>query len=218
MRVDPSKKIFIGLICAAVLMLFVCGFTYYNRATESAVVQKQLAEKKAALEDSEATARQLEVVEQKYADASAKLSVLEQGVSEQAYIPTLLRQLEELGKSVNLRVAGVRPKPKQVVAQQPSGDKAKDEAAKKDVKPYDELDIDIEIDGKYWDVVHFLREVTSFPKIIAVREVQISPVGTIEGKTSPKLAVKISTTAFILKQDAPIAKTGSRSEPADARI
>jgi Tfp pilus assembly protein PilO len=200
--IKPSRNALIGLICAIVFVLAACGFTYYNRASRLHDLQAQIQDKKQKLVDSRKIVEQLSRTEQNYLDAQAKLGTLEQGVSTKAYVPTLLRQLEELGKNVNLKVAGVRP---MVASATPAPANDKSGKAKKKVDPYDKLDLDIQVKGKYWDVVRFVYEITSFPKIIEVKDMQISPVaGDNNALTSPLLAVRLSTTAFILKEPLPV--------------
>jgi len=212
-RIKPSKNALICLVSVAVIMLPVCGFTYRNRACKLHALRLQIESRQEKLANSEQIAKRLSVVEQDYLDAQAKLGVLEQGVSTKAYVPTLLRQIEDLGKSLNLRVAGVRPKAPEVrpfVAATPAGEKTQAPAKKPD--PYDKLDIDIEINGKYWDVVRFLEGITSFPKIIAINSVQMSPMGQLTEVASPVLCVRLSTTAFILKESAQQTKGNSGRE------
>lgn len=208
--VKPSKKALICLVSIAVLILIGCGFMYANRASRLAVLEKQIADKQQRLADGEQVARRLSDVERRYEDAQVTLGILEQGVSTKAYVPTLLRQLEETGKSVNLRVTGVRPKPAERVARVPNQAESgaetdtatNTEAKKAEEPPYDKLDLDIQLSGKYWDVVRFLSKITSFPKIITVNDMQISTEGQPTGLGSPELMVKINATAFILKEPA----------------
>jgi len=199
-RIKPSKKALICLVSLALVLLLVCGFTYHKGASKLRALNVNIQEKQERLADSEQVAKRLSAVEQRYFDAQTTLGALEQGVSTKAYLPTLLRQVEELGKKVNLRVVGVRPRP----VEQPSTSAKPAEGEKKasqpkKPEPYDKLDIDLEINGKYWDVVRFLEEITYFPKIITVNDVQISPVKQCTDTAPPMLAVRLSTTAFILK-------------------
>lgn len=217
-KISPSKKVFIGMIAAAVLLFLVCGFTYYNRASRLHVLGVQLKDKEQKLADSEKIVKQLTEIEQDYLDAQAKLGILESGVSTKAYVPTLLRQLEEMGKSVNLRVVGVRPKAPEVIAaasESSSDDKSSSSSSnKKKEEPYDKLNIEIDVNGKYWDVARFLRQITSFPKIIAVNDLQVNPLAQGDIAGSPMLSVKFNTTAFILKETAPVKKPQSEQQQA----
>ena len=201
-RIRPSKTALIWLASAAVVLLLLCSMTYCKQASKLGSLKSQITEKQGRLADSEQMAKRLSAIEERYLDAKVELDILEQGASTRAYVPTLLRQIEELGKSVNLRVVGVRPKPqkpKVVVAQ--TTDREKQQAAAEKPDPYEKLDIDIEIDGEYWDVVRFTRLITSFPKIITVNSVQMSPTTQIKEVKSPVLSVRLNTTAFILKDE-----------------
>lgn len=198
LAIRPSKQAFIGLICVAILIIGIDGYLYYNRATRLAVLQEELDTKEKKLQDSKQIAQRLNQVESRYNDVQSQLSTLEQGVSSRAYVPSLLKQLESLGKSNNLRVVGVRPQPIAVVPPPPAGSV---ESTKKEPDPYDKINIDIEVTGNYWNVVRFTDQLNSFPKIIAVREMQLSPVtsGVIKKAGPPVLSARFSATAFILK-------------------
>jgi Tfp pilus assembly protein PilO len=199
-------------------MLVAGGFAYYSFASRLGKLNVEISKKQTKLDNSEEITRRLARVEQEYTDAQVKLGALEKGVSTKSYVPTLLRQIEDLGKSVNMRVVGVRPQiaiaaPVQAPASS-DGDKGdKPKVVRKKPDPYDKLDIDIEVTGKYCDVARFLYKVTSFPKIIAVNSVQITPVSGSSSKGtigSPDLSVKLGTTAFIMKD--PAAKSGGRDQ------
>jgi len=208
LRIRPTKKSLICLAGVAVLLLCAGGFAYYSFSSKLGVLKTEITKKQAKLDNSEQITRRLESVEQEYTDAQVQLGTLEKGVSTRAYVPTLLRQIEELGTSVNMRVVGVRPK---IVVEAPppppppseDGKSEQKKVAPKKPDPYDKLDIDIEVTGKYCDTARFLYKITSFPKIIAVNTVQITPVSSTsepETLTSPKLSIKLGTTAFILKE------------------
>ncbi|MCX6374786.1 MAG: type 4a pilus biogenesis protein PilO [Armatimonadetes bacterium] len=215
-RIKPSKKSLLCLGVVAILLLLVCSFAYWNLAGRHGVLNKQIVQKEQKLSNSEVIMRRLYAVEQDYMDAQTKLGALEQGVSTKSYVPTLLRQIEELGKSVNMRVVGVRPKPAVAPPPPPTSSEDKKKVVVRKPDPYDKLDIDVEVKGKYADVMQFLHKITSFPKIIAVNSVQISPEGgQKEELASPLLSVRLGTTAFILKESAKDAQSGD-SRKADA--
>ena len=201
--IKPSKQSLICLGIAVVGLLVVLSFTYYQLARRVHSLDVQIAKKGQQLESSKEIARRLTTVEQEYLDAQTTLGILEQGVSTKSYVPTLLRQVEELGRNVNLRVVGVRPKPdnnkKPPPAATPDG---KQVAEQKKPEPYDKLLIDVEMNGKYADVSRFLYGITSFPKIIAVNTVELKPIKGPDQITSPDLSITINTTAFILKDTA----------------
>jgi len=200
-----SKRTFISLVLGVILMLGVCTFTYCNRMGKLRVVQAEVEQKQEKLANSERVANYLSAAEDEYLNAKAMLSFLEQGVSTKVYVPTFLRQIEELGKKVNLRVVGVRPQPAREpppAARSSAACEEEKTQAEAEPEPYDKMAIDIEINGKYQDVVRFLYEITSFPKIVAVNDVKVNTVGQTKRLASPLLSVKLKATAFILKEQA----------------
>ncbi len=213
------KRTLVILACCAVLVLAVFALLYVNRSGNLKTVQDEYRQKKDKLDRSQEIAARLPVARQEFLDAKQKLSFLEQGVSSKVYVPTFLRQIEALGKRNNLQVVGVRPKrsddkPAPVVSKAVDDDKKgdKDRVAKAPPpKPYDELEISIELKGKYWDALKFMQQITSFPKIVAVNDIQISPEGRTVTLASPELSIKVNATAFILKESVPVGKTAERS-------
>lgn len=223
MRIKPSKQTMLVMAVIAVMLFGVCGFTYYNRASRLSVLEHDIKKKEARLADSEKIARQLADVECQYQQAQTNLGVLEKGVSTKAYVPTLLRQVETLGRSMNLRVLGVKPQtivePPPPVQAKPEGESGKngDKAAVavpvKKPDPYEKLSIDLQVSGKYWDVVKFVETITQFPKIIAVNSMQITPLdSTAKSLGSPELSVRLNATAFILKEPVANKKTSDTRE------
>lgn len=200
------KRMRIGLACCAVLVLVVCGFIYGNRAGKLNVLRTEQSRKQEQLDNSHKIADRLPVARQEFTDAQAKLGFLEQGVSSKVYVPTFLRQIEDLGRKNHLKVIGIRPKPAEAKPLPVSAAQGVDKDGKKvkpkpaPPEPYDKLDLDIEVKGKYWDVVRLMFDITSFPKIVAVNDIQVSPIGIPCRSVSPSLSVKFNATAFILKQ------------------
>ncbi|OFX15300.1 MAG: hypothetical protein A2Z18_11445 [Armatimonadetes bacterium RBG_16_58_9] len=210
------------LIILAVAILFGCVLAYMGAAGKLKAVAADLEKKERQVAESEKIASRLEETRLDYIDARAQIRNLESSVTTQAYVPTLLKQLERLGESVNLKVQSVRPQaPEQgattrkmssarqasqgdveQASEQKPGMKKGGEP-KEEVKPYDELKIEIELEGKFANVLEFLHGLTSFPKIIAVDNMDVSPVASGLGLGSPNLNVKMRVTAFVLKDDKP---------------
>lgn len=222
LRINPSKQMFGILIGVAVVMLFVFIGIFMSQNTKVGKLQAEVKAKQTKLDDSIIISQRLADVQARYDAARSDLSILEKGVSSKAYVPTLLRQIEELGRGMNLRVVGVRPKAAEVKPAAPKDPASKD----KDVpvekpKPYDEMVLNFEMSGKYWDIVKFLDQITSFPKIIAVQSVEVSPEsGQSIELASPELSVKVRATAFILKETnkAPVVRDEAKTLDASAGI
>jgi len=215
--IRPNKKslVILGAV-AAVLLVALCT-SYYVLSTELQKATGELESKAKMVDDSKKIAARLVEVEQNLLDAKMELSDLEVAVASHAYIPTLLEQIEQLGNTTSLRVYSVRPAPKE--APQPikkasenseqsnngaSQNNEHQQAAKP--KPYEELKIDIEAEGKYFEIRNFMFHLTRFPKIVGVNTVQLSPTGVSRGFHSPDLQARFNITAYIFPETQPNTK------------
>lgn len=214
-----SKGVTVLMIVAA-LILFGCVLTYLAAAGKVKAATAELERKEKEVSESRQIAQKLEKSKLDFLDARSQVRCLEASVSTQNYVPTMLKQIEHLGRSVNLKVLGVRPAPPKVTNQPRSiksgasasegnveaASKPKDAAAEGDAAPppapYDELKVDIEVEGRYMHTLDFLYKLTSFPKIIAVNSVDMSPA-SVTGTASPILNMKLNLTAYVLKDQAP---------------
>lgn len=217
----PSSKGVTVLIIMAVGIFFGVALVYLAIGGKMKSLDSELASKQKEVQDSKKIALTLQQSKLDYLDARAQIRCLESSVSTQAYVPTMLKQLEYLGKSVNLKVLSVRPQPVAETqstrtlssgaqaangnvegASQEKQDASNPNAAaaqKKETKPYDELPVEIEVAGSYMNALDFLYRLTSFPKIISVNSLQVSPTGQTEPLRSPDLDIKLSVTAFVFK-------------------
>lgn len=116
-----------------------------------------------------------------------QLDHLEMGVPSSAYIPTLLKEIEQCGNANKLTVTGVRP-----VAQVGLDDKS---SADKD---YQELEIDISGNGSYRSVMDLVAALQKFPKILAVKTVGLAPRQNLKSTTA-ELDATVRLKAFVFK-------------------
>ena len=210
--VKPTPRALALLAVFAGIGFIACVGVYLvgSNALRKATIQLQDCEKR--VDENKRIADRLEQAEQRCTAAQSQVSFLERSVNTRDYIPTLLKQLEQLGKSVDLKVVGVRPKiePQQPAAPKPpqgseAGGAAKEQPAEKSAappaakerKPYDSLSIDLEVEGSYADLMTFLHGITSFPKILEVNTMQISPASKSSGRGSPDLTIQINVTAYV---------------------
>lgn len=206
----PTSKGVTALIIIAVAIFFGVMLIYLAAAGKMRSLASELSTKEKEVQDSKKIALTLQQSKLEYLDSRAQIRCLESSVSTQAYVPTMLKQLEYLGRSINLKVLGVRPQP--IVEAQPaqssssgsqaasgSTGSAESGTPKAEAKPYDELQVEIELEGSYMNALDFLYRLTSFPKIVSVNSMQIIPSGPTEALRSPKLNIKMNVTAFVFK-------------------
>jgi Tfp pilus assembly protein PilO len=146
-----------------------------------------------------------------------KIQHLELNVPTRDYIPTMLGELEQMGLQAGLRITGVRPQPTKVKKTPPkqTGEPSeKQEGQQKEPpKPYDELDINVEAQGQFPQVLAFLESVSRFPKIIAVRSVTVTTRHEYGWTGPPRLDITFGIRAYIFKTQA--SALASKPQPAE---
>ena len=217
-----NAKSVVILVAVAVMLLAANLAVYVMSSGSLNEAKSQLKSREDQVENSKRVAARLENSERAYAEVADRLKTLERSVSRADYVPTLLKQLENTGKTVRLDIVGVKPvvkKDEGPSATRSAGQTDPNEsspkpataAAKKETpKPYDDLQIDIQVQGTYWNTLRFLDELTRFPKIVAVNSVQITPNGESlrdfterrgRGKYSPGLNVTLGVSAYVFPKE-----------------
>jgi Tfp pilus assembly protein PilO len=196
----PSKQtcVILGVMMGAVLAG--SAALYFWQSGEIAATEVIVNQKQAQVASGERVARRLQEVEAAYNDTQGKLRYLETSVTKGEYVPTLLKQMEGLAKSVNLKVSSVRPH------LEPAPEPPKEPEARKKWKPqpYDKLMVDMEVSGTYWSTAKMMYRLTEFPKIMTVDTVQLAPQNAAVGATSPNLTVRMKVIGFIFPNDTKI--------------
>jgi Tfp pilus assembly protein PilO len=187
MKKQPNPKVFLALAALSLTGGATAVAFQYLALTETTENVAKL--KKDALDEKDLAANLAKSVEQ-LKTTSAKLNHLEKGVPETAYVPTLLTELEKFGKSRNIEVLGVRP------LETPKG-KPGSEKEKAAAKPYNELAIEIKGRGTYGNAMRFVQSMRSFPKIVAVRTVTLSPKTGNEAASLGTLEITLELRAYV---------------------
>jgi Tfp pilus assembly protein PilO len=233
-----SKGVIVFLVITILLLLGIAGGTvvFWNKVSAETV---KMEAKKKQVEEAQRMALSIEESKLEYSDVQSQLQNLEQNISTEEYIPTLLSQMESLCQSVDMKVLSVRP----VMIEESKAKKSKDSKSSDDANApkdadaskdtpgkegkkanvpsqpfYKEQKIDIEVGGYYLNALDLIYKITSFPKIVAVNSVQMSPaVSSARGAFgSPPLKVQMSVIAFILNEptDKPTEPTATADDKA----
>jgi Tfp pilus assembly protein PilO len=215
-RLKPDRRS--AFLLAAVLVGTVAGGggLLYQQESQLADVVRQLHDKEKQRDESARIASRLADSELRYREDTDRLKFLESSLPSMAYVPTLLKQIEQLCQDTHNEVRSVRPdttpaKPVRAAVRRTDPEaQAGDTAAKPEDKPkppdpYDRLTIQVSLTGGYHEYQNFLQRLTQFPKIVAVDKVQLRPHGPDPKQGGPpQLDVDMQLTAFILK-DGPAA-------------
>ena len=196
----PSKRsaLIMGAMAGSILALTV-GL-YFWQTGEVARIEKEVTAKMDEVHHGERTAKQLEEVRAAASVVDGKLRYLEQNVSQGAYIPTMLQQMEKQAAKFGLTVNNSHhtievPPPPPVL----SREEQKEGKKPPPPPPYNKARIDMDITGTYKNVGHFIHSLTRFEKIIAVNSVmEQSKMEQANG--SPILAVRIMMTGYVFPE------------------
>lgn len=185
MKKTPNPKLFLLLTAVTLLAGFGMVYFQYNSLSD---IQNHVETLKKDAKDEKTVRAELLVSQTKLDALNIKLTHLEAGIPDAAYIPTMLKELEATGKQNGIAVLGVRP----VVA---PTNKKDSEAAK---KPYQEIGIEIKGRGDYGNVLKFLTALNTFPKIVATKTVSIVPkTASDKPHEKPTLDVTIEVKAYL---------------------
>lgn len=195
---SPSPKVFLILTILTVLAGSALAYMQFSAYGE---VTTDIEKLKKEAKDANQVQQELDDAILQLNETRAKLTHLEQSVPEMAYVPTMLKELEKLGKECGIDVTGVRPVPRPVkpVAKVTDGESS----SKKARKPYVELDIEVRGRGSYASVMKFVDGLTTFPKIVAARTISMQPKSDNKNQTfaAPKLDATIELRSYLFPAD-----------------
>jgi Tfp pilus assembly protein PilO len=189
----------VGLATLATLLLGLASlYLPWSMAQEN---RARLQEKQQELQEAQQAASQLQQVQAQLQTTQRELQYLERGVSEAAYVPTMLKQFEQTVRQLNLQIVAVRPQAPPVKPPTTNPDGSNTGQPQEPPKPYDEQLFEIQLRGKFWDTVRLLKTLETFPKILAVQSLNTQAKTTAEESTAhPDLETKMVVKAFIFRE------------------
>lgn len=199
----PPVNLFLGLAGVALAASGGLAYWQYRGFTDLRAETQQLSKR---VEDEKSVRRRLASSSEQVERTRDLLAHLESGLPEQAYLPTLLKDLETVGGAHGIKVSGVRPTAKRAVPKR-TGDKAPPEAR----KPYSELDLEVKGSGTFDAIMTFVRALKEFPKIAEVRALSLQPIARQPSGMSPTLEMTAMIRAYVMKPDKSVA---AEKEPA----
>ncbi len=185
MRSGPNPRL--ALFALFLALLLGGGLVYWQYRWNRAMNEKVEALRAKAL-DRDALNLKLEQSATKLGEMQLQLTHLEQGIPELAYMPTFLRELQQVGLQNGITVTGVRP------LEQPSGSSST--ADTKIANAYQQIDIQVDGRGTYDSVRAFVDALRQFPKIVEVRTNSLSPAAPwVRARTSNRFPAVCPTIA-----------------------
>jgi len=216
MRNRSNRPALIALIAVFACLLIAAGAGLYHAKSKSLESLKNtLARRQAEVEKAKVEVEKLSALEASYEALHQRVSVLEPALPTEAYIPTFLSQIQNLAGESNNRLLLIKPKAKRklpVASSNPEEDVVSPEKAspknaalrpkaKEPESPYDEIGIEVGLEGNYWSAIEFLEKLKAFPKMIAVNDLAVKPKSIGRAAVmQPSLEITVQLTAVMAKE------------------
>ncbi len=220
---SDRKVVFALLVVVAVCLIGMGATVYRKKGNNIASLQKKLSGERGRLADVREKINRIPELKGKYEKLQARIEFLEPSLPDAAYIPTFLKQIENLAAGTGNEILEIRPKAKQKTAKTASGavkinsetgevvkstgadkkeESAKDAKGKEATElPYEFLPIELKMGGTYATAVEFLAALQRFPKMIAVNNLSFSPEASQENVYySPRLTATVELLAVVAKK------------------
>jgi Tfp pilus assembly protein PilO len=190
-----------------------------SRSRQLSHLRSVLTQKQSELEDGRAKAKELPALEARYAGLTQQVAILEPNLPTEAYIPTFLAQIQTLAVQTHNRLTLIKPEPKRKMTAASAAPQEDVVSADKKAAPsasaaqapappslpYDQIGLEVGMEGTYWSALDFLEKLRAFPKMIAVNEMSIKPnrqgsQGAALSPKDPPLEISLKLTAVMAKE------------------
>ncbi len=198
-----AKRLIPILLGAAGVVLLGGSGILVGLNSKLTTLQTSAQQKDAEVSSSEQVAHRYQATLDNYNQTQAHIQYLESSVSDRAYVPTLLAQVQALAAQTHLSVSAIRPTasapaapPAPAPASGDSGNVPSASVKKAAPPPYDTMDVAVDVTGSYADTSMFLYSLTRFPKIVSVDSVQMHPGAALKGGPA-LITTNLKLTAFM---------------------
>lgn len=181
---DSLKSV---MLLALAVLAFGGGMVYWQYSARGSA-QARVAAIEAEIPDEQQVNNDLQKSQTQLTEYRNRLDHLERSVPSEAYIPTLLSELDAVGEANNIVVTGVRPLLTPPGMEQETEDQA-----------YQELEIDITGQGTYRAIMNLMAALQTFPKVMAVKTVGLAPRQDLKSSTR-ELDVTVRLKAYVFQQ------------------
>lgn len=193
------ERRFLAVLCIVIALVGVGSIYWlYNM---QASIGTELVSIDNRLQETQAVALKLEAANRRLKSTEGQLRYLEQSVTARSYVPTLLKQLQMAAKQYTLTVDSVRLDAMKAEAAPAASSTDSAKETKPVPKLYDEQSIEISVSGRFWNCMQFVDGLTRFPKIMAVKRVDVRPKTRQYKNEQQTVDMSISLTAFIFRDE-----------------
>jgi type IV pilus assembly protein PilO len=182
LRQKPAIKLLALVIILGAILGVYWQFFYRPVVAEIKAIEPKLNQLKAELSAKRDIVKEKPRYEAEVEQTRAEFHLALKQLPNKSEIPTLLENISGLGMSAGLQFKLFKPKP---------------EVPK---NFYAEIPVDIEVEGKFRDIINFFSEVSKMPRIVNISDISIQNVK--KGAAGPIiLNTKCSATTFKFIED-----------------
>jgi type IV pilus assembly protein PilO len=183
-RIPAKQKVFL----AGLLSVMLCAAYYYvfykPAAAETVKLQGQLADLESKIKEQAVIARNLPSFRAEVGRLETQLSLLLDQLPNSAEIPTLLKNISDMGKESGLEFVKFTPRP---------------EAAK---QFYAEIPVNISVEGGFHDFAIFADKLGHLPRIVNLSDISFSQP-KLQAPDRMRVGVTCSATTYRFLEQAP---------------
>ncbi len=178
-NIPLKKKLFLVVLVCLMLVVGYYYLFYRAMAAQSKLLEKRLADLEHEIKQQEIIAKNLPAFKQEVRHLEEQLALLLEQLPNSAEIPSLLRNITDLGKESGLEFLKFTP-------------------GKESMKAfYAEIPVSITVSGNYNNYVLFADRVGHLPRIVNLSDISFSSPKTEGGETVVSVACTATTYRFI---------------------
>jgi Tfp pilus assembly protein PilO len=218
-RMAIARKVGYFMLGIAVLLLLLgcVGFYLLNGQIQS--VQKVEADKRAQVGSSQQITRRYDATLAEYNATELQLKFLEKPQPQNMYVPTMLPQIQTLAQTSDCQIKSIAPQALVASAPPAAAGSSPSATVTGPVVEYEIMPVNIDMTGTYSQVMHFVYNLTQFPKIVTVKSISLHPASGTPTAPGSKAATEVEADLQLQSyvfQDDDTSPTGSASAPATA--
>ena len=177
-RMALARKFVYAMLGISVILLLlgVGGFYLLNGQIQS--VEKEEADKRAQVGSAQQITSRYDGTLAEYNATNDQLRFLEKPQPENMYVPTMLPQLQALAETYGCQIKSITPGA--IAANTPAAASSSSSSGGTPTGPaisYQIMPLAVDITGTYSNLMHFVYDLTEFPKIVTVKSLSLHPGG-----------------------------------------
>lgn len=198
-----------SLLGAAAIASVFFFLLYSPKRQEVARLKQELQQKQQELQQAKRTDEELRRIKVEIEAAQAELTTLEVSLPPEEYVPTLLREIENLGRQTRGQIAALSPgqiqqvggsTPQQGTPTVQAGQTADQQAQQAETAvQYSQIPLSIPYVGSYNSMMQFLEQIAAMPIVIVIDSITInktSDFDSVDG--TPLLSVQMPANVYLL--------------------